>query len=177
MDETVMHDWIDCILEPYVKEEPTGIVPVLFLDSYRCHMMTAVVSRIQDLGVEVFHIPGGCTGLCQPVDVGFNKPFKTRIRSQWEDWMVAAWDGIPTKVTPKPSREIVSDWLCRAFDDFPGHLIRNAWTKTGYAWFDKTPEDNIEMMEEEMDIIDNEDDDDNMVLRMVWNDPKSVGVV
>ena len=33
----------------------------------------------------------------------------------------------------------------------------------------KTPEENIEM-EEEMDIIDDEDDDDNMVLHMVWND-------
>ena len=52
------------------------VIPVLILDSYRCHMMASVVHRIQDLGVEVIHIPGGCTSLCQPVDVGLNKPFK-----------------------------------------------------------------------------------------------------
>ena len=42
-------------------------------------MMGSVVQRIQELGVEVQHIPGGCTSLCQPVNVGFNKPFKDRI--------------------------------------------------------------------------------------------------
>jgi hypothetical protein len=32
--------------------------------------------KIQELGVEVERIPGRFTGLCQPVDVGVNKPFK-----------------------------------------------------------------------------------------------------
>ena len=78
MDETVMLDWIYLILlAPYVAEAPVGIVPVLFLDSYRAHMMKAVVACIQALGVDVFHIPAGFTGLCQPVDVGFNKPLKS----------------------------------------------------------------------------------------------------
>jgi hypothetical protein len=35
-------------------------------------MMAGVVTRIQILGVEVVHIPGGCTSLCQPVDIGVN---------------------------------------------------------------------------------------------------------
>ena len=62
MDKTVMLDWIDLILVPYVAEAPAGIVPVLFLDSYHAHMMKSVVARIQALGgVDVFHIPGGCT--------------------------------------------------------------------------------------------------------------------
>ena len=42
-------------------------------------MMSSVVHKIQDLGVEIEHIPGGCKGLCQPIDVGVRKPFKTRI--------------------------------------------------------------------------------------------------
>jgi hypothetical protein len=77
MDEGAMMLWVDKILKPYVQTAPDGIVPVLFLDSYHCHMMASVVQRIQDLGVEVEHIPEGCTSLCQPVDVGMNKPFKT----------------------------------------------------------------------------------------------------
>jgi hypothetical protein len=39
MDETVMLDWVDLILVLYVAEAPEGIVPVLFLDSYRAHVM------------------------------------------------------------------------------------------------------------------------------------------
>ena len=46
-------------------------------------MMASVVQKIQELGVEVKHIPGGCTSLCQPVDVGYNKSFKDRLRRLW----------------------------------------------------------------------------------------------
>ncbi len=51
-----------------------GAVPLLVLDAYRIHMMGSVVNRIQSLGIEVQHIPAGCTYLCQPVDVGINDP-------------------------------------------------------------------------------------------------------
>jgi DDE superfamily endonuclease len=89
MDEEAMLVWVDKVLEPYVKDVPAGIFPILFVDSYRCHMrMATIVSKSQDLGVEVEHISGGCTSLCQPVDIGVNKSFKNRIRQQWEDWII-----------------------------------------------------------------------------------------
>ena len=76
-DETAMLAWVDGRWSrKYVEQAPDGIIPLLILDSYQCHMMTSVVNRIQEMGVEVIHIPGRCTGLCHPVDVGFNKPFK-----------------------------------------------------------------------------------------------------
>ncbi|MFM7225765.1 MAG: hypothetical protein ACKO1Y_10145 [Actinomycetota bacterium] len=89
MDERVMITWVDNVLKPYVANAPDHVIPLLILDSYRCHMMASVVTRIQELGVEVKHIPGGCTSLCQQVDVGFNKPFKDRVRRQWISWMIA----------------------------------------------------------------------------------------
>ena len=55
--------WVEMVLKPYVNTGPDNMVPILFLDSYRCHMMNSVVNAIQDLGVEVKHIPGGCTSL------------------------------------------------------------------------------------------------------------------
>jgi hypothetical protein len=63
MDEKVMLMWVKK-LKPYVMTAPDGIVTILFLDSYRCHMMASVVEPEQELGVEVEHIPGGCAGLC-----------------------------------------------------------------------------------------------------------------
>ena len=109
MDEHVMLLWVDKILKPYVLGAPENIVPILFLDSYRCHLMSSVVSKIQDLGVEVEHIPGGCTGLCQPVDVGVNKPFKDRLRGQWEAWMIN--EGMERGTTSPPTREDISKWF------------------------------------------------------------------
>ena len=80
--------WVDMVLKPYVNTAPEDMVPILFLDSYCCHMMNSVVTVIQDLGVQVEHIPGGCTSLYQPVDIGINKLFKAFLRKAWEKWMI-----------------------------------------------------------------------------------------
>ena len=65
MDSEEIKTWVDVMLAPFVKTAPCHINPVLFLDSYHAHMMEEVVSRIQDLGVEVWHIPGGCRFVSQ----------------------------------------------------------------------------------------------------------------
>ncbi len=81
----VMLHWVEDIPSLYISLTPQGIIPIILLDSYQCHIMASVVNLIQDLGCEVVHIPGGCTGLVQPLDVSYNKPFKTRIRATWEE--------------------------------------------------------------------------------------------
>jgi DDE superfamily endonuclease len=63
---------------------PENIVLTLFLDLYRCYMIASVVKSIQKLRVEVEYIPGNCTYVCQPTDVGVNKPFKCWIYDQWD---------------------------------------------------------------------------------------------
>ena len=88
MDEWVMLMKVDMVLKSYVDTAPQNVVPLLFLDSYHCHMMNSVVNAIQDLGVEVEHICVGCTSLCQPVDIGINKPFKAFLCKAWEKWMI-----------------------------------------------------------------------------------------
>jgi hypothetical protein len=108
MDEKAMIAWVEQVLRPHIETAPAGILPILFLDSYRCHMMASVVGMIQDLGVEVEHIPGGCTSLCQPVDIGVNKPFKNRIREQWEEWMIA--EGLANGTTSPPTRGNIIEW-------------------------------------------------------------------
>ncbi len=79
MDMDVMLLWVNQVLKPQAQTAPLNVRPNLYLDSYYCHMLRDVVSEIQKLGVEVQHIQGGCTSFCQPVDVGFNKPFKNCI--------------------------------------------------------------------------------------------------
>ena len=83
------------------------------------------------------HIPGGCTSLCQPVDVGFNKPFKDRMRKQWLSWMIT--EGIVHGTTQPPSRRDVAGWVDRAMEEMKREerIIKNAWRKTGYEWFPK----------------------------------------
>jgi hypothetical protein len=137
MDEHVMLAWIEEVLAPYVATAPDDIIPFLILDSYQCHMMASVVYKIQELGVEVKHIHGECTSLCQPVDVGFNKPFKSRVRKMWIKWMIAK--GVQEGTTSWPTRRDVVVWVDEAMAQMKEErrIIKNAWLKTGFKWFDK----------------------------------------
>jgi hypothetical protein len=134
MDDVVMIEWVNKVLAPYVATAPDHVVPILILDMYRCHMMASVVQMIQELGVEVQHIPGGCTSLCQPVNVGFNKPFKDRMRRQWLNWMIV--EGVIHSTTSPPTRVDVAKWVNVAMLEMKGErqLIRIAWKRHGYEW-------------------------------------------
>jgi hypothetical protein len=115
MDKVCMIAWVNEVLAPYIATAPNDVVPLLVLNSYRCHMMALVVDLIQELGVEVKHIPGGCTPICQPVNIGFNKPFKDRMRRQWTSWMMSK--GIVHGTTSQPVRLDVAKWVNNAMGE------------------------------------------------------------
>ncbi len=41
-------------MAPYILLTPPGIIPIILLDSYQCHIMASVVNVIQDLGCKWF---------------------------------------------------------------------------------------------------------------------------
>ena len=84
MDEDVMNKEIDMILILWKNAKAPGIIPILILDAYHVHMMGNIVNQIQSLGIEVIHIPAGCTYVCRPVDVRINTPIKTPMGEKWE---------------------------------------------------------------------------------------------
>jgi hypothetical protein len=119
MDEGVMIAWVDKVLKPYVADAPNHIIPLLILNSYRCHMMASVVTRIQELGIEFKHIPGGS---------GFNKTFKDRVQRQWMSWIIS--EGVIHGTMSPPKRhDIVGwvDWLMMEMMEKVG-IIHNAWS-------------------------------------------------
>ena len=131
-DEAIMMKWIDEVLAPDVATAPPGIVPILFLDSFSVHLKGSVVQKIQALGVQVEIIPPGCTGLLQPVDVGFNKAFKAKLRTEYNGWLL---DQDPDLPIPGTTRRDVSDWIIAAEKNVTDETLKNAWRKTGYSYF------------------------------------------
>ena len=151
MDESVMLQWVDQVLKPWSETVPENIVPNLLLDLYKVHLMTTVTRQIETLGIEVDHIPGGCTGLAQPIDVGIGKPFKNRVRHKWEDWML---DGaIDEEVTKPRTRLQVVEWCCNSFRELEGTIVCNAWLNGRFSYFPVTSEETI-------DVDDYEDDEE-----------------
>ena len=131
MSERMMLLWVETVLKPYVATAPPGITPLLFLDSFKVHMMASINNAINDLGVQVIIIPPGCTGLTQPVDVGYNKPFKNCVRDYYEDWMMAS--GRDLKQPPR--RLDIATWVVEAEKRMTGKIMTNAWKKTGLEYF------------------------------------------
>ena len=70
-----------------------------------------------------------------PVDVGFNKPFKDRMRRQWINWMTN--EGVVHGTTSPPARLDVAKWVQNAMLEMKGRgdIIRNAWKRHDYEWF------------------------------------------
>ena len=132
-NEDVMLHWVEHILAPYVATAPVTIIPILFLDSFRVHMMGNVANAIQNLGVQVEFIPGGCTGLVQPIDVGINKPYKANMTKVYTDWLLCQDPDQPIRAA---KREDVSGWILEALGAIDDQTIKNAWRKTGYSYYE-----------------------------------------
>jgi hypothetical protein len=144
--------WVEDILRPYVETAPDDVIPLLILDSYHCHMKGSVVQKIQELRVEVKHIPGGCHSLCQPVDIGFNKPFKDCLRKLWISWMMSK--GIIHGTRSTPMRLNVATWVNEAMKEMTREcaMVRNTWLKTEYKWYDNN-EGGVELIGGEEGLI------------------------
>ena len=100
MSKTLMLTWIEQSLAPHVANAPDGIIRLLFLDSFSVHLMGSVHHAIN-------------TGVVQPVDVGYNKPFKGLIRDQYKEWMVKDSEDLS-----KPLHRVdIACWIAEAEHD------------------------------------------------------------
>jgi hypothetical protein len=77
-NERVMLEYVEKVWK-YIVTEPS----VLILDSLKVHKSEAVMNAFADLGTIVVHVPGGATGVAQPLDVGVMSPFKTAIKQRY----------------------------------------------------------------------------------------------
>ena len=126
----IMLLWVEKCLKPWVDSAPDGIVPYLLLDSFRVHQTHEVVQAIEQTRCKLDFIPGGCTGLAQPLDVGINKPFKNRVRGLWEQYMVDI--GVHEAFTQPPSQATMTDWMLDSMDCILPGIIKNAWLHGDY---------------------------------------------
>ena len=123
-----MTEWIDVVLMPWKADRdannPSLQPPILVLDAYRVHQMGSVVNQIQSMGTEAIQVPVSCTYLCQPVDVGINKPIKTRLTKLWEDWMTDGAE-VMNGIAKEPPRNQVAECLLEAYTTMPEEIVRN----------------------------------------------------
>ncbi len=134
--KAVMLDWVKVVLAPWVAKAPPGIVPLLPLDQFKVHMVVLVVDTIQSLGAQVKFVTVGCTGLVQPVNVGYNKSFKAKMREEYTSWMLGQDPDLPI---PATTCHQLSEWIIAAQKNIRAETIHKAWRKTGYLYYPAMP--------------------------------------
>ena len=68
----------------------------------------------------------------QPVDGGYNKAFKAKMREEYTSWMLTQDPDHPILAT---TRRQLSEWIISATNNVSAETIRNAWRKTGFSYY------------------------------------------
>ena len=132
---------------------------LLVWDSFRGHLTDAVKYLLSRRNVDVAVIPGGLTPVLQPLDKCINKPFKAKVRTQYEAWMVnGPFTYTPSGKKRAPSKEMVLRWIDRAWNEIPVELITKSFKSCGITNALDGTEDEAVWEEEREEAEDPEDD-------------------
>ena len=113
-----MTDW----LERVWGENVDDMQRLLILDKARIQTMDATQQAITARDTDCVTIPGGCTPICQPADVSWNKPLKTAVREQWKIWKRQDLR-TPQGNAKMATQQDVIDWISHAWDNLAQQII------------------------------------------------------
>ncbi|GMF37324.1 unnamed protein product [Phytophthora fragariaefolia] len=100
---------------------------VLILDSLSVHMMAEIADALACTGTSVLYVPGGCTGVAQPLDVGVMSPVKQHIRCLNSSRSV----GRPKQVTPAYRRREIFERAMEGLRFISADTVKNSFHKAG----------------------------------------------
>ena len=87
------------------------------------HQSSQIRATIANMGVEVIIIPGGLTGMVQPLDVGVNAPFKHWLAES------AIEDGDSALYTASETRHATACSISQAWDRISIETILNSFNR------------------------------------------------
>jgi DDE superfamily endonuclease len=130
-DEEVANEWIRSVLLPYVAKSPNG--SFLLIDHYSVHTMSNFFNRCAEIGTDIDYIPAGYTCVLQPIDVGFNSPFKKYIKDQHHEWCLDAYANCENdQRLPQPTMENIVEWVNNAYDKINERSLVKTFLSIGY---------------------------------------------
>ncbi len=113
------------------------------MNSFSAHLTDAVAEKLKKNKVHTVVIPGGCTSVLQPLDVSLNKPFKTILRRQWQQYSAeelekTCVEGSTPASTMKiaaPSKQTMVDWITAAWLELARNVdvVKKSFLVTGIS--------------------------------------------
>ena len=107
---------------------------MLVLDSFRSHIVESVKNRLLEKNTNIAIIPGGCTSKLQPLDVAINKSFKSKVKDQYNNWMVSNIHTFtPAGKIKRPSYSMMATWIKESWDEVDISIIKRSFKCCGVS--------------------------------------------
>jgi hypothetical protein len=114
MTEELYMDWLKTVW----FRRPGALLrhrSMLVIDSFRGHLTEKVKEKLRQEKCDMVVIPGGMTGMLQPLDISINRPFKAHLRRFYRDWRCSSTEVNPTGRLKKASLSQFCEWIVAAW--------------------------------------------------------------
>ena len=127
-NEDLVKDWLNTV---WSKVGGLGHrKSMLVWDSFRVHLSNPVRRTLQSLNTECAVIPGGMTGILQPLDVSINKPFKDRLRNKWQHCMISGEHTLTASGRMRKAElNVICNWIKQTWNEIPTEMIQKSFLK------------------------------------------------
>lgn len=105
---------------------------LLLLDDFSGHWTDEMLECARRLNVELVKVPPRYTSVCQPADIAWNRPLKTRLHNYWVSFIREQVKSIEKDRTVKvqgPGRAQLSAWLHVAWTALSADTISNGFKR------------------------------------------------
>ena len=136
----------------------------LVLDIHRAQKTQEIQDVLEaECNTSITYVPGGCTSLVQPVDVSFNKPFKSAVERQATQHMQENLDSyVHGQINASARRVLFTKWVGQAWEEVSAdkELIVRSFKKCGISVpIDGSEDEQIHIQGLEEYAVEEEDDD------------------
>lgn len=127
MNKEIMISWLQSVWQ---KQKNSFFHPKAFLimDLMKAHLSENVKNALKSTSAKTAIISGGLTKKLQPLEVGINRSFKSKVRKLCEQWMS---DGEKNFTNTRKLKcvlyENVSIWVLKAWNDVSETTIKNVF--------------------------------------------------
>jgi hypothetical protein len=129
MNNDKMKIWINLILDNFEREPHTRYI--LIMDQFSAHISFDTKEELTKKNIDLFVIPGGCTGLMQPLDTHINAPLKKYIGTKYRSWLKEkSKEKNVEKIPAVPYNDMIS-WTLEGLIHIPEALIIKSFTFGG----------------------------------------------
>lgn len=132
MTEDLYMDWLKTVW----FRRPGALLrrrSLLVIDSFRGHLTENVKNKMKQEKSDMVVIPGGMTGILQPLDVSINRPFKAHLRHLYREWRCSSKEMTPTGRLKKPSLFQMCEWIVSAWNLIPKEIVSKSFKVTSIS--------------------------------------------